>query len=277
VDAERTQNDGEGPRNSGRNCRQGGRVWEECGEMRLKWPRRQRDSDSHELGRTVKSWIALSIGCIPNFSLYCIWVRDEQPSKCLNSIRQESGGQELGDEPRRIVSSIPLQCHKHRIGQLNFSWTVFLLREDGCKAARVSAPNGRVGYVVPRPEKGNEKFLLCLVVTNMRRTYTSSKSRTAPPLGSGGHMIVEKTLSRGDCAIFVVVEKRLNPFRHHLQASSSPHLPPLRSSQTLLEELNDGRERTAYQQAYRNCRWMGHPPAQKKTGREVVFAHWRGR
>jgi hypothetical protein len=158
--------------------------------MRLKWPRRQRDSDSHELSCTVKLWIALSIGCIPNFSLYCIWVCDEQPSKCLNSIRQESGGQELGDKPRRIVSSIPLQCHKHRIGQLNFSWTVFLLREDGCKAARVSTPNGRVGYVVPRPEKGNEKFLLSLVVTNMRRTYTSSKSRTAPPLGSGGHMIV---------------------------------------------------------------------------------------
>jgi hypothetical protein len=55
VDAERTQNDGEGTRNPGRNCRQRGRVWEECGEMRLKWPRRQRDSDTHELGGTVKS------------------------------------------------------------------------------------------------------------------------------------------------------------------------------------------------------------------------------
>jgi hypothetical protein len=127
-------------------------------------------------------------------------------------------------------------------GQLNFSWTVFLLRADRCNAARVSRPNGRVD-VVPRPEKGNEKFLLCLIVTNRRRTYTSSKSRTAPPPCSGGHMIVEKTSSRGDCAIFVVVEKRLNPFRHHLQASSSPHLPPLRSSQTLLDGNSSKRRR----------------------------------
>ena len=73
----------------------------------------------------------------------------------------------------------------------------------GCKATR---PIGRVYYV----EKGNEKLLYFPVVMN-RRTYTSGKSRTAPPPCSVRHLIVEKTSSRGDCATFAVVEKRLNP------------------------------------------------------------------